>query len=306
MALFSSETSPVVHDHKEARTIPGHVWRTVASIVVWCLAAGFLLWPRLVYLFHAWWTDSFYSFCFLVLPISLFITWTKRAEALRAAEGPSMAGIAMVLGATTAVVLLDRAGGRLTSMTPVFIIAIGGGSIWTVYGLRTVRVLAFPLAFLLFLLPLPLGVVLKMDFPLQLLCARITASAAHVMGIASRLEGARIYLSHFTMTIAPECNGLRSSLAMLALSVLYAYFQAGRPWHKVTLVTLAVPLAYVANFVRLVCDVVVTNMLGAGFYKYEQTWDLTWGFLTFLLAAWLLVLVARMMGCGHIQDISQA
>ncbi len=268
------------------------------------LATGVLLWPRLIWLVHLWAHDGLYSFCFLIPPLSAFLVWKKRGRIFEGRPQPSPFGLILALTTVALVLFFDFSRLRLYSFTPLFIIGIFAGSLWAIYGFRVVRLLAFPLLILLFLLPVPPSFVAAVDYPMQEFCARGTTSFAQIVGIPAYRIGATVCLPNFTMGIAPACNGLRSSFAMLALAVIYGYLCEGPLVGKVFLTVAAVPLAYLANFFRLFTDAVLLNKLGRCFFPYEQVWDFVWGFLTFLLGSFLLMLMARALGCRKFRSIS--
>jgi len=274
----------------------------------WWLAflvmTGGLLWPRLVMMVSLWAADGFYSFCFFVPPIAIFLAWKRRARIREAAGTPSTAGLVLCSCAVLLTLLLEFSGLYLSSATPILLVGILAGAIWALYGAAVLRILAFPLLFLLMLLPVPPVFVAAIDYPLQEFCARVTTLFAGLVGIPAYRSGASIYLPNFTMGIAPECNGLRSSFALVALAILLCYLTDGGWRAKFVLVASSIPLAYLANFFRLFTDAVVVNSLGSRFLIYEHTWDLVWGFLTFIIASLLLFSLAGLLKCASLRSIT--
>jgi len=270
------------------------------------LVVGFaaFFWPRLLWISQLWVSDGFYSFSVLVPIVSIGIIFLKRAKLKELPHNPSKTGVLIVVAAVSLTILLDGSGLSLKSATPVLILSSVAGTAWAVGGMAMLRTLSFPLGFLLFLVPVPPVVVATVDYPLQELCARVTATLAQMSGIDARQVGAMVYLPNFTMGIAPACNGLRSSIAMLALGVLYVYLVEGPLSRKLLLVVFAIPLAYLANFVRLFSDVFVVNALGSRFLPYEAAYDYVWGFLVFLLAVILFFTLAHLLRCKKFRAIS--
>ncbi len=261
-------------------------------------------WPRLVWMCRLWLSDGLYSFSFVVPLISAGIIFLKRPSLERVATNPCNAGLLVVLVAVFLTILLDWSGLRLYSLTPLLIASSMAGILWAVWGAEVLRALAFPIGFLLFLVPVPPPFIRTIDYPLQELCARVTSAFAQLGGIDARQVGATVYLPNFTMGVAPACNGLRSSVAMLSLAVVYAHLVRGALARKLLLVALAIPLAYLANFIRLFCDVFVVNALGPRFLPYEGAYDYAWGFLIFMLAVVFLFGLARVLRCDKFREIS--
>jgi len=263
-----------------------------------------LLWPRLLWMYNIWTHDGLYSFCLLVAPTSAFLIWKNRQQLARVRTRGSSWGVGLALAGIILTLALEWSALGLNSLTPALIIVILAGSIWALYGWAVVRALRFPLLFLLLLMPVPPFMVLALDYPLQVFCARITTALVQALGIHVQRTGANLYLDNFAIGVAPACNGLRSSFALLALGLLVSYLFEG-PWkRKILVVLLTVPFVYAANFLRLLVDVLMVQGLGQQFWPYEETWDLTWGFLTFLLASIFLMAVARRLRCAETASIS--
>ena len=271
-------------------------------LVLACLVA--LHWRRIVWLAELSRSDGIYSFSPLVPLFSGLTVFLKRARLRELPHKPSGAGVVLFAAAVFATVLLDRSGWPLLSATPLLIVLSAAGIIWAAWGREVVRELAFPVGFLLLLVPIPPPLVCMADYPLQKLCADVAAGLAHLSRIDARQVGVVLYFRSATMRVAPPCDGLRSSAAMLVVAVAYTYLVSGPLLRKVMLVALAIPLAYLANFLRLLCDVWVVNALGSRLLPYEAGYDYAWGFLIFALAALLLCAMARVIGCSEFRAIS--
>ena len=103
--------------------------------------------------------------------------------------------------------------------------------------------------------------------------------------------------------MAPACNGLRSTLALVLAAVLYLYLVRGR-WHqKAAMLAVVIPLAYVANFVRLFGIVCFLGWGGPKFATFERIFDHVAGALVFALAVLLLFLWARILKCNQFQKL---
>lgn len=267
-----------------------------------CFSAFY--WPRLLWMFHIWRSDGIYSFAFLVPVFSACLVFIKRGRLKELAPRPSKTGVLIVAMSVSLTIILDRSKFRLFSATPILIVGSVAGTVWAVWGMEALRILAFPIGFLLFLVPLPPLLVRAIDYPLQELCTRVTATLAHMCRIEAQQMGAVLYLPNFTMQIVPACNGLRSAVAMLAVAVVYGYLVRGPLYRKLLLIALAIPSAYLANFVRLFCDVFVTNALGSRFLPYEAAYDYVWGFLIFVSALFFLFAFARLLRCNKFRAIS--
>jgi exosortase len=270
-------------------------------VAVWLVV---LDWRRIAWLAELSRSDGIYSFSPLVPVFSALIVFLKRTRLRELPRTPSSAGVLLFAAAASVTVLLDRSGWPLLSATPLLIATSVAGIIWATYGSEVLREVAFPIGFLLLLVPVPPPLVRMADYPLQKLCADVAACLAHLSRIDARQIGVVLYLRGATIRIAPPCDGLRSSVAMLTVAVAYTYLVTAPLLRKVLLVAAAIPLAYLANFLRLLCDVWVVNALGFRLLPYEADYDYVWGFLIFAVAAVLLCAMARVIGCSRFRAIS--
>ncbi|MCX7591036.1 MAG: exosortase/archaeosortase family protein, partial [Kiritimatiellae bacterium] len=130
------------------------------------------------------------------------------------------------------------------------------------YGLDMARHLVFPCAYLIYCIPL--SFLDHLTFPLRLIASAIAAFLLNGLGIETVRKGTAIYTmaaGGFNMEVADPCSGLRSLLAMTALTAVYAYFTQRTSIRKVALFLTAVPVAIVGNVVRIVS----TGLVAQGF-----------------------------------------
>jgi exosortase len=271
------------------------------------LAIPFLLffWRRLDALAVTWVSDGIYSLCPFVPFICLGLIYLDRNHLRALPVSPSMLGLGLVAVCVAETAWFDFKGIGLVFLTPPLLVGTLAGGVLALRGWQTLRALAFPLAFLLFLLPVPPAIMLAIDFPLQALCARTTAGLGNLAGLGLQCAGAQLQFPNpdLSVMVAPACNGLRSTVALLAISAVYAYLLKG-PWYRRgVLVALAIPLAYLGNFVRLLGFVGIVSAVGPRCMPYMPRVDAILGFVTFALPLALLFLLARILKCTEFQHI---
>ncbi|MBN1401230.1 MAG: exosortase [Anaerolineae bacterium] len=152
---------------------------------------------------------------------------------------------------------------------------------------------AFPLIFLLFMIPLPW---LEQSTPwLSRTVASAVAALVRPVGIAVTAAGARIQLTGTALTIGAPCSGVNSLAALVTLATLYAFVSHCRLSARVLIVVLSVPIALLANLVRVLAILLLAHYvnldLALGFFH-----DWSSPFL-FLVAIGLLVVISRGLGC---------
>src|SRR5258707_556642 len=143
------------------------------SLATVLIVAGFavLYWNVIGALVMAWWTDGNYSHGFLIPPIAAYFIWERRQKFLAIPSQPSSLGLVVVLGSLV-VLLLGLLGSELF-LTRISLLGALVGTLLFLFGWGRLKVLAFPLAFLLLMIPIPGIIFGQIAFPLQLLASRV-------------------------------------------------------------------------------------------------------------------------------------
>ena len=240
-----------------------------------------------------WLHDENYSHGILVPLISAYILWTRQVE-LRAAAArgrSSKAGLLLCLLCLTLFVV-GRAGAELFLQRSSLVLLLMGGTLW-LWGWPVFRVAAFPLLFLLFMVPLPYLIYDSIAFPLKLFAARVATESLFYLGVPVFREGNIIHLASQTLEVADACSGIRSLLSLLALGVVYAYFTETVTWKRVVIVFSTVPIAIAANAFRVAGTGVLTHYVSPkaaeGFFHTFSGW------LVFVVAFVLLFAVGGVL-----------
>jgi exosortase len=146
---------------------------TGRSAAVAALTVGFVLvyWRVFVRLVDAWTNDGNYSHGFLIIPIAAYFVWERRARLQAAPLRPTWLGLVVVLGGIF--VLLAGLLGSELFLSRISVIGTIAGTVLFLFGWTHLRILAFPLAFLLLMIPLPSIIFNQIAFPLQLVASRV-------------------------------------------------------------------------------------------------------------------------------------
>lgn len=215
--------------------------------------------PALV---HDWWTDGNYSHGFAIVPLAGFFALQRRDELSGAMRRPSAAGILLVLAAM--VMLAAGVLGAELFLSRVSLIVLVAGAILFLYGAEHLRLLAGSLAFLLLMVPIPTILFNQIAFPLQLLASRSAEFALSIAGVPALREGNVILLPHTALEIVDACSGLRSLVSLLVLAIVYGYFMHRSPMARLALALAVVPIAIVANAVRIAGTGIAAARWGTG------------------------------------------
>lgn len=249
--------------------------------------------PTLRWLVHSWAVNPYYTHGFLVPAVSGFLVWRKRKALAR--PQPHNAGL--VLSAVGLAMHLVALPWHIFPLSALAMIIATAGLMVTFYGLDIARRMAFPLAFLTLAIPLP--VVERLSPPLEAFIARFATLGVQAVGVAASSFGSQVQLAGSAFVVGAPCSGLRSLVALITLTLLFAYVVQG-PWGgKAALLLAAVPIALLANLVRVSSLFLVADTLGAdaGLQYYHSLSSP----VLFLVAFGLLIMVSRSVRCSEIR-----
>jgi exosortase len=248
--------------------------RTLAICVALAIAIALMyagMWTGLV---AQWSADDNYSHGFFVVPLALYFAWERRAAFAAAPVRPGIGGLVVLTGS-----LLVWAAGTLGSelfLTRVSLLGVVGGAIWFIWGARHARIMAFPVLFLLLMVPLPTIVFNQLAFPLQLLASNVGETAITAAGVPVLREGNVLHLPARTLEVAEACSGIRSLVSLLMLAIVLGYFSESRTPARVALALAAVPIAILANAARVAGTGLAAEWLGPaaaeGFFHTFSGW----------------------------------
>lgn len=240
------------------------------------IAVGFavLYWPIFVKLVHDWYYDDNYSHGFLIIPIAVYLAWERRERLMAIPARSSIFGLVVVMGSIG--VLLAGILGSELFLTRISIVGAVVGTVLFMYGWKTLRTLAFPLAFLLLMIPIPAIIFNQIAFPLQLLASRFGEASMSLAGVPVLREGNVLILANTTLEVAEACSGIRSLVSLLTLAIVLGYFADRRIWVRVLVAISAVPVAVITNGLRVAGTGIAAHQFGPaaaeGFFHEFSGW----------------------------------
>ncbi len=240
-------------------------------------------------LFYWWgfqWTNtgSETEHGWLILGLSVWLFWqnVRREPVLNApADGRALA--AMLGG--LAVHLLGYAV-QQSRISIVGLLLFAWGALALAGGRRWGRAAAFPLAFMVF--AVPVSMLDSVGFWLRLWVIAASQTLAHAAGIDVIRNGTQLFApdGSYQYDVAAACSGVRSLMALMALSLLVGYLNFRPVWLRALVLLLSLPFAYVGNVARISGVVFAAEWFGekAGVLLHEWA-----GFLVFVIVLGLVL-----------------
>ncbi len=202
---------------------------------------------------QVWYVYPAYSHCFLILPISGWLIWEKRADLAAETPTPDL----RILAASVVPMLLWLIGYYSTTIEIRQIAVIGFVQIalFAVLGWRIYRLILFPALFLFFLIPTGEYLIP----PLQRLTANFTDWGLTLFGVVHYRDGTVFELVNGRYGIAEACAGLRFLTATFTLGTLFCYLTYRHWWKTIAFLLACIVLPIAANAVRVLATVMVAN-----------------------------------------------
>lgn len=208
-----------------------------------------------------WQTDE-HAHAPLVLAVSAWLAWRSRRALAAAAPRPDPVGGWTVLVTGLLVYLAGRA---LDSSVLVFGAQplLVAATVLLLEGRAALRRVAFPTAYLVFMVPLPAVVVEALTGTLKQWISEIAEVVLHAAGYPIGRSGVVISIGQYQMLVADACSGLNSMLSLAALGTLFMYAMH-RPsrLHNALMLASILPIAFIANIVRVILLVLITYHFG--------------------------------------------
>lgn len=209
---------------------------------------------------HGLWDREEYAHGPLILGIVAWLLWQARAEIVQHQQGsasgwaPFMLGVVMLWAGRT----LNFTIFEFAAQIPVLIgicLLIGGTSL--------VKRLWFPLFFIVFMVPLP-GMLV--DAATGALKQWISVQAEYILQVAGYpvgRTGVMLVVGHYQLLVADACSGLHSMFTLSAMGMLFMHLKARTSLlHNAVLLAAILPIAFLANLIRVLTLVLITYHLG--------------------------------------------
>ncbi len=133
------------------------------------------------------------------------------------------------------------------------------------FGRQTLQRARFPFFFLLLTIPIPDFILDKVIYFLQKGSTEVAAVLFDWSGVPVLRDGFVFHLARVNIEVARECSGIRSSLALLILAILVAYFYLHTFWKQVVLVIAGLFMMILKNGVRIVTLTLLASYVDPGF-----------------------------------------
>jgi len=249
-------------------------------VLVLMLGVGYF--PTFSWMWRRWNAeDTYYSHGPFVVLASLFFVWILKDKLKVIKKTPDDQGIRYIVAGF----VLHVAGiwTELYFLSALSLILIIMGMILYLWGRAFFKKLFFATIYLIFMIPLPLVLVSNAVIRMKMFAAQAATKTLNIIGLAAVRDGSIIKMANSYLQVEAPCSGLRSLIALMAFGAAFSYLTRKSLLKKYVLFMSALPIALIANILRIVLLGWVSEVYGM---KAAAGWihDFS-GFLLFFVAA---------------------
>lgn len=246
--------------------------------------------PVLRGMFDQWSHDEDMGHGLVVPIVILWIVWKERNRWIALPIQPSWWGFAL-LAVAACVHFVSVIGAGLFAGSVAFVLSVAG-AVLCLGGFAFLRTWTFPFLLALFMLPKLAIVYNQVTLPLQLLASRLAEVMLLAGGASVTREGNIIDVSGHRIAVVEACSGIRYLLSLGFVAVVFAYLSDAKPWMRVALLAAAVPVAILANAMRVAASASVPALDAGALHAFS-------GWLLFVLCLAMLVIVHRLLNAAY-------
>lgn len=198
----------------------------------------------------------------IILAVSLWLFFSHRYAWAELPSSPQVVvGVAILFVGFVAYVLGRSQSFLMLEVGSQILVLIG--LILLFSGARALRLLWFPLFFLVFMTPFPEALVSAATGPLKSAVSVVAAELLYAVGYPVSRVGVILNVGQYQLLVADACAGLNSMFTLEALGLLYLNLMKYTSVTRNTLLSiLVIPIAFIANVVRVMILVLVTYHFG--------------------------------------------
>ena len=271
---------------------------TPILIIISLILVFFIHFDTITWLIGHDWNRADFDFCYLIPLVVIYLIWIKKDKLKQVPSQPSWTGL-IFLAFGVIFYLLGEFGGEYLSLyfslwLMLFALA------WTTLGWKKLKIIIFPLFFILTMFPPPSFIYSRITLKMQLISSQLGTYILHLLQIPAYREGNVIDVGTTQLEIVAACSGLRYLIPMVIVGLLMSYLFKEKLWKRVLLFLTTFPLAIVMNGFRLAA----TGYLARNYGKEIITGSYhdIMGWIIFVISIFILLTIMKLLSEKFGQD----
>lgn len=234
-----------------------------SSWAVW-IALAVLAIPTILDLGQQVWSTETGAQGPIILFTGAWLVWRQLPDLRRNALPGSAWLTAFLLVAGLATYIFGRAYDFISIQT-AGLYGVGLAFAYSYFGLRALLKIWFPLLYLAFMIPPPGWVIDSITAPLKAFVSLASTDILQACGVPVIREGVALYVEQYQLLVEDACSGMNSLTGLIAISLFYIYLLRNASWrYSLVLVAMVIPIAIVANIIRIMILILLTYFFGDG------------------------------------------
>jgi exosortase len=228
----------------------------------------------------------------LLIPwVAFFLLYVERQTVFLVTRTNIGSGVGLALGGMILYWLANRspfpqAGNWPLCLETLSVILVWIGGFLLCYGFVAFRAGAFPLLFLLLMVPIPDVVLDRAIHALQEGSTEVAYLIFQAVGTPVSRHGFLLSVPGVTIEVAQECSSIRSSIALFITCLIAAHLYLRTGWKMILLALLSLPLSVIKNGIRIATLTLLSIYVDPGFLTGKLHHE--GGFVFFLVALLIL------------------
>lgn len=231
----------------------------------WPILLGMLVMyvPTFYDLFNGLWATEEQAHGPIMLALAIWLIYRLWPRMMERSEGKpsSVTGwavlvIALVLYVTgrTLEVEVFEVGSFIWMLAAILLIKRGSSAL---------KVMWFPLFFMLFMIPLPGTLVIVLTMPMKMAVSYVTENVLYWAGYPIARNGVTLQIGQYQLLVADACAGLQTLLTLESLGLFYLnVVHHPSIFRNVVLAVLIIPISFIANVIRVISLTLITYYFG--------------------------------------------
>ena len=229
--------------------VQSNVW-LIGPLTLLGVTLAFCYGTTLQMMVTQWLYNNMYHYAFLIPLVSLYMIWERREKFRGLDPKPHYVGGISLLLLGQFMLVAGTKGGLLALAELSFIVNLFG-AVLLVLGTRFFKLLFFPIAYLLFMIPAWEILTNQLHFPFQMFAVELGSKLLELVGIPTYHDGVYIQLPNVTLEVAEACSGMNYLIAVIAVVLPAAHLHLPGWRKQVILVVGAIGVAILANPLRV-------------------------------------------------------
>ncbi|UZK67725.1 exosortase V [Sphingomonas sp. M1-B02] len=218
--------------------------------------------PTLIYVAQSTWVTEQGGHGPIVLATGLWLLWQLFPSARSLFQAPPLWRPLVLFALIIPVYLVARIS-QIVEVEGYAMYAMLLIALYSVIGGPAMRRLWFPLIYLGFVFPPPDTVVAFITMPMKAMVSQAAIALLAALGYPIGGAGVMIVIGQYELLVAAACSGLNSIITLSALALFYVYVRhQANPLYSLLLALTVVPIALIANFVRVLTLILLTYYAG--------------------------------------------